>query len=348
MATSFRRAGFITAGLATCVMSASALAQTTVTMWTFLDPNKTSPREVALKQMHRGVRGGEPVDQDQGRAAGFRADAAEVLSRPPDRRQSRPCLDRRQESRRACRSPAPARISNAARRRKWPQADTTTSSSRPAGTPGMNDGKLVALPLFHGASVIYYRKDLLKAAGIDPASLKTWDALNEAAKKLTVDRDSDGRIDVWGFGMPLAPIKTESTPALIGLLDQPAGVYRRLQGELRHRRRRQGAELYGVLLTDAQGDAAGSAGHQCRRHHRPVHRRPLRHGDHLEPSLQRHRQGRRPSAADNIGILAWPSWTGASRRRCRCRAGGSRPGQKSPRLTEAAQVRSTTWPGPRA
>src|SRR5688572_26024175 len=26
-------------------------AQTTVTMWTFLDPNKTSPREVALKQM---------------------------------------------------------------------------------------------------------------------------------------------------------------------------------------------------------------------------------------------------------------------------------------------------------
>ena len=28
-----------------------ATAQTTVTLWTFLDPNKTSPRELALKQM---------------------------------------------------------------------------------------------------------------------------------------------------------------------------------------------------------------------------------------------------------------------------------------------------------
>ena len=30
---------------------AGAAAQTTVTLWTFLDPNKTSPRELALKQM---------------------------------------------------------------------------------------------------------------------------------------------------------------------------------------------------------------------------------------------------------------------------------------------------------
>src|SRR6266567_7243333 len=28
-----------------------ASAQTTVTLWTFLDPNKTSPREIALKQI---------------------------------------------------------------------------------------------------------------------------------------------------------------------------------------------------------------------------------------------------------------------------------------------------------
>ena len=35
----------------------------------------------------------------------------------------------------------------------------------------------------HGASVIYYRKDLLRAAGIDPASLKTWDALRDKFAK---------------------------------------------------------------------------------------------------------------------------------------------------------------------
>ena len=37
--------------LAVACSVGDAAAQTTVTMWTFLDPNKTSPREVALKQM---------------------------------------------------------------------------------------------------------------------------------------------------------------------------------------------------------------------------------------------------------------------------------------------------------
>ena len=49
-------AGRIAVWLAGAVMSGilaagPAGAQTNVTMWTFLDPNKTSPREVALKQM---------------------------------------------------------------------------------------------------------------------------------------------------------------------------------------------------------------------------------------------------------------------------------------------------------
>ena len=71
--------------------------------------------------------------------------------------------------------------------------------------------------------MIYYRKDLFKQAGIDPASIKTWDQLRDAAKKLTVVKD--GRTETWGLGVPLAPIKTESTPMLIGMLDGPQPVF---------------------------------------------------------------------------------------------------------------------------
>src|SRR5688572_22854601 len=41
---------FLLTAVASAFVAGSALADT-VTMWTFLDPNKTSPREVALKQM---------------------------------------------------------------------------------------------------------------------------------------------------------------------------------------------------------------------------------------------------------------------------------------------------------
>jgi len=51
----------------------------------------------------------------------------------------------------------------------------------------------------------FYRKDLFEEYGI-PYPPKTWAEVIEAAKKLTLDTDGDGEIDIYGFGMPAAEI----------------------------------------------------------------------------------------------------------------------------------------------
>ena len=65
----------------------------------------------------------------------------------------------------------------------------------------MVDGKISALPV-GGASWGYaYWKPAFTEAGIRAENLQTWDDLIEAAKKLTIDRDKDGRIDQYGLGL---------------------------------------------------------------------------------------------------------------------------------------------------
>lgn len=217
--TSIRVAGAVATAM---LYSSAAFAETTVTMWTFLDPAKTSPREVALKQMIDGFHAAnpdirvvvEPQDFAQmpskfflGHRTGTNPDIVWIDAKN---------LGGLQKS--GAGTDMEALIVNA-----WPQEGRDDFFVKAGWEAARNDGKLVALPLFHGASVVYYRKDLLAETGIDPASLKTWDGLLDAAKKLTKDNDGDGVTDVWGFGLPLAPLKTESTPTLIGMLsgDEP-------------------------------------------------------------------------------------------------------------------------------
>lgn len=54
---------------------------------------------------------------------------------------------------------------------------------------GQVDGKQYFLPMYGTTQVMYYRKDALEKHQIDPASLKTWEALAEAAAKMT---ETDG------------------------------------------------------------------------------------------------------------------------------------------------------------
>jgi len=65
------------------------------------------------------------------------------------------------------------------------------------------DGRTIALPfIWFCAPNIAYRKSHLKDAGVNPDTLKTWDAFRNAAEKMTVDRNGDGTIDRYGFGHP--------------------------------------------------------------------------------------------------------------------------------------------------
>lgn len=67
-------------------------------------------------------------------------------------------------------------------------------------------------------NVIFYRKDLFRAASIQ-VPLKTWDDLVKAAQKLTVDKNGDGKIDQWGFGISLGLEATGENPFQVALME---------------------------------------------------------------------------------------------------------------------------------
>lgn len=63
-------------------------------------------------------------------------------------------------------------------------------------------GKLYALPRDMSNVILYYNKDLFDKAGVAyPTDDWTWDHFLEASKKLTLDKDKDGKVDQWGFGL---------------------------------------------------------------------------------------------------------------------------------------------------
>ncbi len=64
--------------------------------------------------------------------------------------------------------------------------------------PGTGD--YLAVPVRMGGDVIMYREDVLAAKGVDPNSLKTWEDIYAAAKKLT---DPGNRM--WGWAQAFTP-----------------------------------------------------------------------------------------------------------------------------------------------
>jgi ABC-type glycerol-3-phosphate transport system substrate-binding protein len=65
--------------------------------------------------------------------------------------------------------------------------------------------KIMAAPLNNSTQILYYNKNLFKEMGIaplskDPKQRLTWQKLVKIATKLTIDKNSDGINDVWGFG----------------------------------------------------------------------------------------------------------------------------------------------------
>jgi trehalose/maltose transport system substrate-binding protein len=59
------------------------------------------------------------------------------------------------------------------------------------------DGRLVAMPWYTDAGVLYYRTDLLEKYELQPPT--TWDELTTAAQKIQDGERSDGNDKFWGF-----------------------------------------------------------------------------------------------------------------------------------------------------
>ena len=64
------------------------------------------------------------------------------------------------------------------------------------------EGKLVAMPVDIAPAVLFYRKDLADEAKVDLDNLKSWDDYIEAGKKLTIDRNGDGKKDQFAITHP--------------------------------------------------------------------------------------------------------------------------------------------------
>ncbi|MUL39041.1 ABC transporter substrate-binding protein [Gloeocapsopsis sp. AAB1 = 1H9] len=62
------------------------------------------------------------------------------------------------------------------------------------------DGKTYGFPKDFSTLVLFYNKQAFAEAGLSQPP-HTWEELREYAKKLTVDRNNDGRIDRYGFGV---------------------------------------------------------------------------------------------------------------------------------------------------
>jgi sn-glycerol 3-phosphate transport system substrate-binding protein len=65
-------------------------------------------------------------------------------------------------------------------------------------------GQSYSIPYNLDTIVLYYNKNLYKAAGLDPEKgPATWDDIVAFGKKLTVDKNGDGTSDQWGIVFPL-------------------------------------------------------------------------------------------------------------------------------------------------
>ena len=75
-------------------------------------------------------------------------------------------------------------------------ADFTEGFVRQYRIPQTPDGDIYGVPNRVGLDIMFYRKDLLEAAGLDVPT--TWEDYVETARALTQDTDGDGKTDIYG------------------------------------------------------------------------------------------------------------------------------------------------------
>ncbi|AKR58221.1 hypothetical protein XM25_20990 [Devosia sp. H5989] len=216
MKTTRRLAMALAASMLSITLASVALAQdTTIRMWTFLNPAGTAPREVALAKIIANFEAAnpgtkilvEPQVWDQMTpkflAAHANGNAPDVIWVVTDFLGD------------AIRSGSLADL-NELFIKDW-------SPERIADNAGAYwdltnvDGKQHAIFVSRNYISLMYRKDLLDAAGIDPNSFKTWDEFRDAAKKLTVT-DASGNVTRYGFAVGLSEQQADPSPVVPQIL----------------------------------------------------------------------------------------------------------------------------------
>lgn len=188
---------------------------TALTMWTFLDPNGTSPREVALKEIIENFEADNPnisiqVEPQQWDTLGTKFLTAHQSGTAPDI-----FWITADDFGLALEQDAVVDFESLFLA-DWSEEEIDDVDNT-FWHFGNKDGKHYQFTLSGNYTAIIYREDLLEEKGIE-VPFKTWDDLVDAAKQLT-EEDPDTGIMRYGFGQAFsmdAPDPQIFPPALIG------------------------------------------------------------------------------------------------------------------------------------
>jgi multiple sugar transport system substrate-binding protein len=77
-------------------------------------------------------------------------------------------------------------------------------------------GTLYSMPMEATNIGLLYNKDLFREAGLDPERPpRTWEELREYSRRLTIDRNGNGRFDQVGFLVPISPATGPQGPWMV-------------------------------------------------------------------------------------------------------------------------------------
>lgn len=219
------RRGALAAALALAAPAvAGAQGSATITMWTFLDPNRPGGRERALKTMIEGFEAQNPGLRVRVEPQVWTTMAERFVLGHNARNAPDICWVNAENlglvlGMEAAADLTPIVSGWSAQRR----ADLLMPSMLEAVT---QRGRTLAMPLMATTWVLMARRDLMAAAGVTLEQIRTWDGVLEAARAMTRDTNGDGQPDIWGIGLGIATERYSMTPAVLATLGAQGGVFR--------------------------------------------------------------------------------------------------------------------------
>jgi len=210
------------AGLAAPAM-VGAQQPSTITMWTFLDPNRPGGRETALKTIIESFERANPTLRIRVEPQVWTTMAERFVLGANAR--NAPDIAWVNDNNLALlgASNAPADLKPLVD--AWPAARRADQNLPAAMEAATQNGKLIAMPIMATTFVLMYRRDLLAAAGLTPDALRTWDGVVEAAKAMTRDTNGDGQPDIWGLGLGLGTERFSVTPAVLATISGQGALF---------------------------------------------------------------------------------------------------------------------------
>ena len=208
--------------LLTGLGSGDAVAQTTVRMWTFLNPNGSSPREVALREIINNFEAENPdirivVEPQVWDQMGPKFLAAHAAGNAPDVIWVVQDMLGATVEAKALADPNQLFIKD------WSDEFREENTDSLWWTCSI-DGGHYCIYTSRNYIGLMYRKDLLEEQGLSVSDIGTWDDLLDVAQKLTV-RDRNGNVTRWGLGMQFATAQADPQIMVPMVLERQGNLF---------------------------------------------------------------------------------------------------------------------------